>query len=117
MFNVLSVARGAALECSAIKVPATDEEVIFLCCGLTCVDGLIRLNSEKPTKVVTPTATFVKKQGIWCQKNSRVDITDYRLEKEAYEKVNRLFEAARNQGRVNGIESIGAFLTKYPLAG
>jgi hypothetical protein len=116
MFNVLSVARGAAFECSIIKVPATDEEVIFLCCGLTCSDGIIRLNGEKPAKSVTPTATFVKKQGIWCQKTPRFDTTSYRLDKEAHDKVARLFEAAKNQGRVNSIEAIGAFLTKFPIA-
>lgn len=114
MFDVLSVARGAAFECSIIKVPATDEEVIFLSCGLTCSDGVIRLNGEKPAKSVTPTAVFVKKQGTWCQKTPRSDATAYRLDKEAYDKVVRLFEAAKNQGRVNSIEAIGAFLTKFP---
>lgn len=116
MFNVLSVARGAAFECSIIKVPATDEEVIFLCCGLTCSDGIIRLNGEKPAKAVTPTAVFVKKQGIWCQKTPRSDTTAYHLDKDAYEKVARLFEAAKNQGRVNSVEAIGAFMTKFPVA-
>lgn len=99
MFNVLSVARGAAFECSIIKVPATDEEVIFLCCGLTCSDGVIRLNNEKPAKAVTPTAVFVKKQGIWCQKTPRSDTTAYHLDKDAYDKVARLFEAAKKSGK------------------
>lgn len=116
MFNVLSVARGAAFECSIIKVPATDEEVIFLCCGLTCVDGAIRLNGEKPSKIVTPTATFVKKQGIWCQKNPRSDTGSYSLDRDAAAKVTKLFEAAKNQRRVKSIEAIGNFMTKYPVA-
>lgn len=116
MFNVLSVARGAAFECSIIRVPATDEEVLFLCCGLTCGDGIIRMNAEKPAKSVTPTATFVKKQGVWCQKTPRSDTTNYRLEKDAAAKVTQLFEAAKQQGRVKSIEAIGGFLTKYPVA-
>lgn len=116
MFDVLSVARGAAFECSVIKVPATDEEVIFLCCGLTCSGGVIRINGDKPSKIVTPTATFVKKQGVWNQKTPRVDNSSYTIDKDAVEKVGRLFEAAKNQGRVNSIEAIGNFLAKYPIA-
>lgn len=117
MFNIFSVARGAAFECSIVKVPATDEEAIFLCCGLTCSDGIIRLNAEKPTKLVTPTATFVKRQGVWCQRNPRSDTTEYRLEKEAAVKVGELYVAAKQQGKVEGIEAIGGFLTKYPVEG
>lgn len=112
MFKVMTVVRKSKAPCALITVKASNEEAIFICCGLTCAGDQIII-SDTPEKIITPTAIFRKVGGEWSKKEKRVDSTKYSLTPEARAEVQELFDAAIAQGKADSADVIGKFLGSY----